>query len=232
MLSQPDSLWAEAITTNVSCFGFQDGTASVSAMGGTGEVVWLWGTIDPTALAANNYMIQGADENDCEVYVEFEIIQPDALQLELNLVNSTGSDGSASVTISGGTEPYSVQWNGFEGDMEWTGLEPGNYSVQITDSLECTFGQDFEIELVDLIGEFELETKLYPNPVRNTIHLDLGSFLGEVRYSIHTIEGRIVAQSILAPPYEVSARQLAEGNYVLWLYLKEHSLSYLFSVRK
>jgi len=232
LLSQPDSLWAEAMTTNVSCFGFQDGTSTVSAMGGTGEVTWFWDGIDPMALAADSYMIQGVDENDCEVYVEFEIIQPDALEIEMNLVNSTGSDGYAAVTISGGTEPYSIEWDGFEGDMEWMGLEPGNYSVQITDSLGCTLKQDFEIELVDLIGEFKFETNLYPNPVRNTIHLDLGNFLGEARYSIHTIEGLIVAQSILSSPYEIDVRQLASGNYVLWLHLEGHSQSYLLSVRK
>ncbi|MGM0945385.1 MAG: MBG domain-containing protein [Bacteroidota bacterium] len=45
-----------------------------------------------------------------------------------------GSDGSASVTASGGLAPYTYLWSNDETDATINGLEAGNYSVTVTDS--------------------------------------------------------------------------------------------------
>jgi gliding motility-associated-like protein len=50
-----------------------------------------------------------------------------------------GSDGSITLTVGGGTEPYSFQWdNGAGNSQNPTGLPPGTYNVTVTDAEGCT----------------------------------------------------------------------------------------------
>ena len=45
-----------------------------------------------------------------------------------------GNDGSAELSISGGTMPYSIDWQGFDS----TSLSAGSYSVEIKDANICS----------------------------------------------------------------------------------------------
>ncbi|MFN9115766.1 MAG: SprB repeat-containing protein, partial [Bacteroidota bacterium] len=49
-----------------------------------------------------------------------------------------GSDGSASVSVSGGTGPYSYVWSTEETSASVTGLTTGSYTVTVTDVHGCT----------------------------------------------------------------------------------------------
>jgi hypothetical protein len=49
-----------------------------------------------------------------------------------------GSDGTASVTASGGTGALSVMWNTYASTSTITGLVAGNYSVTVTDANGCS----------------------------------------------------------------------------------------------
>jgi len=59
ILTQPDSLIASAVATsnyngqNVSCYGNNNGSATSSAMGGTGAYSYLWNT-NATTPSINN----------------------------------------------------------------------------------------------------------------------------------------------------------------------------------
>ena len=65
------------------------------------------------------------------------------------------NDGQINTTIQGGVTPYTYTWT-FEGDTipdteqttDLTGLEPGDYTVTVTDANGCD-GDIFEIELVE-----------------------------------------------------------------------------------
>src|SRR4029453_13988444 len=49
-----------------------------------------------------------------------------------------GNDGSAAVTLTGGTGPFGYAWSPSGGTAaQATGLAAGNYSVLITDALGC-----------------------------------------------------------------------------------------------
>lgn len=57
----------------------------------------------------------------------------------------TGSDGSISVTPSGGTSPYTYLWSNGGTDNTANNLIAGNYSVTVTDSLSCTTADTFSV---------------------------------------------------------------------------------------
>ena len=53
-------------------------------------------------------------------------------------VSCSGEDGSINLSFSGGTAPYSFLWSNSETSQNIVGLEPGTYSVTITDANTCT----------------------------------------------------------------------------------------------
>ncbi len=82
----------------------------------------------------------------------FNVTQPNALvttnassQTNIDCVNATGT---ASVTVSGGTIPYTYEWSGNptgNGTSSVTGLTAGTWTCTITDSKGCTTSRVFNI---------------------------------------------------------------------------------------
>ncbi len=65
---------------------------------------------------------------------------------------SGGNDGSISITVSGGIEPYTFLWTTSDGsglvpaDEDQTGLSAGTYSVEITDGNSCVKSFDYTVQ--------------------------------------------------------------------------------------
>src|SRR5690606_16138590 len=55
------------------------------------------------------------------------------------------NDGTASVTVSGGTAPYTYSWSNGQTGNSLTSLGKGTYVVTITDANNCTTTQSFTI---------------------------------------------------------------------------------------
>ncbi|HET6243595.1 MAG: PKD domain-containing protein [Bacteroidetes bacterium] len=148
--------------SDVSCFGFNDGFASVSVMGGTSPYSYGWSSGGSASvennLLAGNYTATVTDANSCGVVVNIIIGQPSAaLSGGMSSTPATcfnGSNGSATVAPSGGTAPYNYQWVPGGGTTPTiSNLTAGTYTVYITDENNCTFsnqivvGQGIEIVL-------------------------------------------------------------------------------------
>ncbi|MDP2238375.1 MAG: gliding motility-associated C-terminal domain-containing protein, partial [Bacteroidales bacterium] len=131
-----------------SCDG-GDGSATVLVTGGTapytffmnGGVVGNSGVF--TNLSEGMYNIQVIDANGCSFNLNFQIIEPTALLAEIIQSISPScagsADGKATVNATGGTPPYSYEWNTFpiQTTAAAFGLTAGNYSVQVTDAEGC-----------------------------------------------------------------------------------------------
>ncbi|MBL0065727.1 MAG: SprB repeat-containing protein [Bacteroidetes bacterium] len=132
-ITEPAALVATcSVVSNVSCNGGTDGSASVSASGGTSPYS---GTGSFTRLSAGTYNYTVTDANGCTASCSITISEPAALVATCSVVSNVtcngGSDGSASVSASGGTAPYS-------GEGTFTGLAAGTYSYTVTDASGCT----------------------------------------------------------------------------------------------
>jgi len=151
-ITEPDVLVASiSAQTNVSCNGLSDGSATVTASDGTAPYTYDWpgtpagdGTVTATGLAAGGYTVTVTDANNCTTTATATITQPDALSLGTSQGNVScrdGSNGTATVTPSGGTTPYAYDWNGTptgDGTVTITGLTAGAYTVTVTDDEGCT----------------------------------------------------------------------------------------------
>lgn len=142
-------------STNVTCFGAADGTASASASGGTGPYTWAWAptggtTANATALGPNTFTCTVTDANGCTATATVTITEPPALAA--SLVSQTdvlcfgGNTGAATVTVAGGTNPMTYAWAPSGGTAATaTGLAAGTYTCTVTDANNCTTTQTVTI---------------------------------------------------------------------------------------
>jgi len=136
--------------TNAGCFAAADGSASVTASGGSGGYTYSWNTTPvqttPTAvnLPAGNYSVNITDVNGCNAVASVSISEPVALTANAMIVSNVScnglGDGSATVGASGGTGAYTYTWTTSPAQTTQTanGLAPGNYFVTVSDANNCT----------------------------------------------------------------------------------------------
>ncbi len=150
-ITQPLLVLSASITTiaNVSCNGGTNGSASVTAIGGTTPYNYIWnpsGQTNATAtgLSAGTYTVTVTDAHGCTASTTAIIIQPlFALSVTIsalaNVSCNGGANGNASVTAAGGTSPYNYIWNpSGQTNATATGLSVGIYTVTVTDANGCT----------------------------------------------------------------------------------------------
>lgn len=145
-------LSASQSQTNVSVFGGSNGTASVTPAGGTSPYTYLWNngatTSSRTGLTAGTYSVTIKDANLCSIVKNFTITQPvdlTATQTSTNVGCFGASTGTAGVTASGGTAPYTYLWGHGPTTASVTGLAAGSYSVTVTDANLDTVVKNFTI---------------------------------------------------------------------------------------
>lgn len=131
--------------TAVLCNGQSNGTATVSASSGTLPYTYLWNngqtTSNATGLSAGTYTVTVTDADGCSSTTTVSITQPPALSAAVTNTNvscNAGSNGSATLSPSGGTTPYSYLWSDGQTTSAATGLIAGNYTVTVTDQNGCT----------------------------------------------------------------------------------------------
>ncbi|UKN00524.1 gliding motility-associated C-terminal domain-containing protein [Paracrocinitomix mangrovi] len=160
-ISEPTLLSIDALNSNdISCFGANDGTASVIHSGGQAPITYEWFdcssglTIGQTTQIANNlgpgtYQVVLTDANGCTQTSSCVIInEPASITATVNVspVNCYANcDGVLDVVPGGGTAPYFYQWQDeFLTDIPgqtndtMNNVCQGIYNVQITDFNGCT----------------------------------------------------------------------------------------------
>ena len=133
----------------VSCFGGNDGVATVTPNGGTAPYIFLWSdgsTSNPaTGLSAGVYTCTITDANGCpSITVSTTITQPSSpltasTPIQTNVSCFGVNDGTATANPSGGTAPYTYLWPDGQTSQTATGLSPGAYTCTITDFNGCIF---------------------------------------------------------------------------------------------
>lgn len=146
---QPPVLSDTKAKTDISCFGGNNGTASVIASGGTAPYTYSWNTTPTQTTASINnlgtgiYIVAIADAKGCTRNDTISITQSQGITINKSRTNVScfgGSNGSAATNISGGKTPYTYVWNTspVQNTPTATNLNAGIYSITVTDSFGCT----------------------------------------------------------------------------------------------
>ena len=156
-ISQPTPLTANILQSSaVSCFGGNNGSASVVASGGAAPYTYLWAPSGGTnsiasGLASGNYTVSVRDAHNCVQTTSVSVSQPVLLAASIpvstNVACFGGNNGSATVSVTGGTAPYSYNWSAgnVSDTLAATGLSSGNYSVTVSDALGCIASSSISI---------------------------------------------------------------------------------------
>ncbi len=133
--------------TGVNCFGDKNGAATVTVIpAAAAPFFYSWNTTPAqttptiTGLGAGSYTVSVSAINSCANSATAVITEPPALTHTVNILQPgcTLTTGSATITPTGGTAPYTYAWSpsGGNGPIA-SGLAPGNYAVTVTDSKTC-----------------------------------------------------------------------------------------------
>ncbi|MBR8810718.1 hypothetical protein IX296_003040 [Bacteroides pyogenes] len=208
-LSAPPLLTVEVEETHfVSCHDDSDGELTAHGKGGKPIVsaqlpyTYTWYKISGGAkeelplqvdsiahnLVAGQYQVKITDANGISAEsAVFELKQPDLLTLSFTTRPPSCNSGSGliSTTVTGGTPPYTYEWNK-EGATEATLAieEAGSYFVRVLDSRGCSITGNVEVTAPDAIS-------IKPTITNPTCHdanngaISLGLSGGTAPYTIH-----------------------------------------------
>ena len=178
VLGEPAQLTPmEAATTPITCFGGDDGTATVSVSGGTaGYSIWMddnqqLQTLSDTTFRASFTGLNGGDHvftvkdtHNCVATLTITFIEPDPMNRVLDTITDVvcygQNSGTATVTISGGTLPYvmTVADNipeitlNTEDPYTITGLWAATYTISIVDAHGCTAQMEITVQQPDSLS--------------------------------------------------------------------------------
>lgn len=142
IFTQPSPLTAN-ITTTPATVGTTNGSATVTAAGGTPGYTYLWNdfnmqtTAQASGLAAGNYQITVTDANEC-TEVQSATVENTASDISVNFTVTDiscagGDDGSITATAAGGSENFSYYWSTDATTPTVGFLTEGTYGLTVTD---------------------------------------------------------------------------------------------------
>jgi gliding motility-associated-like protein len=152
-IAQPAPTLTGSITsqTNVTCFGTSTGSVTVSGTGGTTPYQYKLGSGSYQAsatfgsLAAGTYVVTIRDAASVTFDINVTITQPasavqGAIATITNVTCKGGTNGSVTITGSGGTGPYLYKLDAgtFQASGTFSGLAAGSYSITVQDASLCT----------------------------------------------------------------------------------------------
>lgn len=178
LLFFPIILPAQALTAqleakgDVTCFGLDDGYATIDAMGGTGPYTY---ELDSSGIAlANNtinqlspgiHHVRVRDVNYNFTDLTFEILEPSPLKITVadkkNVTCYGDHDGEVLLAANGGTGTYqfAIEQNSFSSSPSFKSLSAGPYIFSVKDENECLDDSTVFVSSTLAVNTFVTEKK-------------------------------------------------------------------------
>jgi gliding motility-associated-like protein len=158
-ISVINSIEASVSSTDVSCFGNNDGTAEIEVLSGDAPYTINWSNGSQGAnlngATAGEYSATIIDANFCVATVNTIIGTPSELFVNNDIIHVScygANDATASIIVSGSVPPYTYAWNDQNTDSIRNNMEPGNYSITVTDSHSCVVSKEISISQPDTLA--------------------------------------------------------------------------------
>ena len=121
----------------------------------------VWGCTDPTACNYDSLATIAMDES-C-IFLELEVFVTSG---DIAIPNPTGGQGGFSFAwfMEGDSLAFAT-------DNSLDSLAAGAYTVTVTDSLGCMASADFDIDMVDNVGDLDWDWTLFPNPASQSLRI-------------------------------------------------------------
>lgn len=144
-VSAPSVMTFTASITRVLCDGGNDGGIKLNPAGGTPPYSALWSNgesgLSLTDLAPGTYTATVIDANGCNKDTTISLEAASIYTITTSTTNAScdgAASGSVQVNITDATTPpYTYIWNTGDTTASLINIAPGNYSVTVSDSLNC-----------------------------------------------------------------------------------------------
>jgi gliding motility-associated-like protein len=139
--------------THVFCKGSADGSAVIESFNGVAPFIVSWSNGSDensiTELTTGEYSVTITGADYCSATKNFTISEPEILTVSYEKTDvycHGNNSGSASISIDGGTAPYTIKVNDEVADSEIEYLSAGTYEVVVTDANNCQVNTTINIE--------------------------------------------------------------------------------------
>jgi gliding motility-associated-like protein len=136
----------------ISCFGASDATLTVTSVYAQQPVIYQWsnGQSGPAiyGVDAGLYVVTLTDAWGCEGVASYQVNSPTELFMYSQISDAkchNTNDGSITLNVSGGHEPYQYLWSNGSSEPNLFGIRRGVYSVVVTDSNGCVSQGNFTV---------------------------------------------------------------------------------------
>ena len=153
VVANASSLVSTKASTNLTCFGGSNGTASVNVTSGTPNYIYLWSNLANstavTGLTAGNYFVTITDGSNCQHVDSFTITQPVDIAIQVTTISALcngQATGAANASATGGNSGYVFNWSGGASGVTNSNLAAGNYAITVTDANGCSSSSAFIID--------------------------------------------------------------------------------------
>jgi len=149
---------ADALATDVSCFGLNNGSIDLTAANGTAPYTYSWSnsqtTEDISNLAPGTYICTVTDALSCTAIVTAIVSEPAALLVTLDGINTLDCINlSTTITanVLGGTAPYTYSWSNGETINTAQIPAPGTFALTVTDANGCSATESVDVVIDDSV---------------------------------------------------------------------------------
>lgn len=148
---------AVSVVTPIKCNRDNNGSLQATVNGTTNSLSYEWNTTPvqtgtiATGLSAGEYTVNVSANNSCPSSATYVLTEPVTFSNTATITQSTcnNSNGTISVTVNGGTPPYSYTWSPAGGNNSMaTNLAAGVYTLGVTDNHGCQYS--IPVTLTDL----------------------------------------------------------------------------------
>ena len=147
VITEPTALVITTTSTNISCFGADDGAATATVTGGASPYTYLWNdllaqtTMSALGLSAGTFTVRITDTAGCSALDSITITEPSAIVVNILTTDNCLGEASATATAtaSGGSGTLTYAWDTSpaQTNATATGLASGNYTVTVVDTSGC-----------------------------------------------------------------------------------------------
>jgi hypothetical protein len=226
-LTQPPAVTMNVASTNVSCNGNNNGSATITASGGTSPYNYSWfpasGNNSVTStLAAGNHTAVVTDANGCSKSASFAIIQTSSVGISGGGTVCTGQSATLSAY---GAPSFTWSTGAVSSSIVVTPTASAVYSVS---AANCPNGNTVSVVVSPCTGLplFAVEVshvKVYPNPSGGEFTVE-NACREDAEISVYDFTGKMVIRpGPLGTAAKINLQSYAKGIYFLKVSCKEKS---------